>query len=52
MTENKKPDTQPVNQVQVPQQPKRPNEVGSISITGFVKIYDPNTQEVFTEKRT
>lgn len=31
--------------------PKRPNEVGSFQIDGFVKIFDPNTKEVFVEKR-
>jgi hypothetical protein len=30
---------------------KRPNETGSISVEGFVKIYDPNTKEKFVEKR-
>ena len=37
------------------QQPKtpgaRPNETGSISVEGFVKIYDPKSKEVFVEKR-
>ena len=32
-------------------QPKRPNETGTISVEGFVKIFDPKTQEVFVEKR-
>ena len=40
------------NQPQQPQQaPKRPNETGSISVEGFVKIFDPNTKEKFVEKR-
>lgn len=30
---------------------KRPNETGTISVEGFVKIFDPKTQEVFVEKR-
>jgi hypothetical protein len=30
---------------------KRPNETGSISVEGFVKIFDPKTQETFVEKR-
>lgn len=42
-----------------PQQPiphtqstsKRPNETGSISVEGFVRIFDPKTQEIFVEKR-
>ena len=32
-------------------QPKRPNETGIISVEGFVRIYDPKSQEVFVEKR-
>lgn len=31
--------------------PKKPNETGSISVEGFVKIFDPNTKEKFVEKR-
>jgi len=31
--------------------PKRPNETGSISVEGFVKIFDPKTKETFVEKR-
>jgi hypothetical protein len=30
---------------------KRPNESGSISVQGFVKIFDPATKRVFVEKR-
>ena len=30
---------------------KRPNETGSISVEGFVKIYDPKSQQVFVEQR-
>jgi hypothetical protein len=34
------------------QQPqKKPNETGSISVEGFVRIFDPNTKEKFVEKR-
>jgi hypothetical protein len=29
----------------------RPNETGSISVQGFVKIFDPATQKIFVEKR-
>jgi hypothetical protein len=46
------------NQTQPPaeaveQQPRarRPNETGSISVEGFVQIFDPNTKEKFVEKR-
>ena len=37
-------------QVQTPPE-RRPNEKGSISVEGFVKIYDPTSKEVFVEKR-
>jgi hypothetical protein len=30
---------------------KKPNETGSISVQGFVKIFDPGTKQVFVEKR-
>jgi hypothetical protein len=30
---------------------KRPNETGSISVEGFVRIFDPKTKETFVEKR-
>jgi hypothetical protein len=48
MTQNNIPKTpaQTVNPV-----PKRPNETGSINVEGFVKIFDPKTQETFVEKR-
>ena len=32
-------------------QEKRPNDTGSISVEGFVKIFDPNTKEKFVEQR-
>jgi hypothetical protein len=37
----------------VAQQPasKKPNDTGSISVEGFVRIFDPETKEVFVEKR-
>ena len=31
--------------------PKPANDTGSISVEGFVKIFDPNTKEKFVEKR-
>jgi hypothetical protein len=31
--------------------PKKPNDTGSISAEGFVRIFDPATKEVFVEKR-
>jgi len=30
---------------------KRPNETGAISVQGFIRIFDPVTQQVFVEKR-
>lgn len=35
----------------VSQAPRKPNETGSISVEGFVKIFDPKTQETFVERR-
>jgi hypothetical protein len=32
-------------------QPSRPNDTGSISVEGFVKVFDPSTKEVYVEKR-
>lgn len=47
---NEKPESnQPVNPPA--QQPKRPNETGTLQVDGFVKIFDPNSKEVFVEKR-
>jgi hypothetical protein len=31
--------------------PTQPNENGALHIEGFVKIFDPNTEEVIVEKR-
>jgi hypothetical protein len=44
------------NQQTQTQQPKpqpiaRPNERGTIAISGFLKISDPNTKQVFVEKK-
>lgn len=33
------------------QKPAKPNETGSVHVEGFVKIFDPKTQETFVEKR-
>jgi hypothetical protein len=30
---------------------KKPDDCGSISVTGFVKIFDPNTKEIIVETR-
>jgi hypothetical protein len=43
--QNKQPQPEPK------QAPRRPNETGTLQIDGFVKIFDPNTKEVFVEKR-
>lgn len=32
--------------------PETPNELGGFDISGVVKIFDPQTQEVFVEVRT
>lgn len=34
-----------------PQQPRKPNETGVISVQGFVRIFDPNSNKVYVEKR-
>jgi hypothetical protein len=44
------------NQQTKPQQPSpqpvaRPNERGAIAVSGFLKISDPNTKQVFVEKQ-
>lgn len=41
------------NQPNAAQKPaaKKPNETGSISVQGFIKIFDPKTKQVFVEKR-
>ncbi len=46
MTDNSKQTVE-----QKTQSPKKPNEVGSISVEGFVKIFDPKTKETYVEKR-
>jgi hypothetical protein len=30
---------------------KRPDDRGTVSVEGFIKIFDPNTKEKFVEKR-
>lgn len=32
-------------------EPKKPNEFGGVYFSSHVKIYDPNTKEVFVQKR-
>ena len=43
--------TQNTQQTQPQQAAKKPNETGSISVEGFVRIFDPNTKETIVEKR-
>jgi hypothetical protein len=31
---------------------KAPNEAGAVSVEGHIKIFDPNTEEVFVNKRS
>lgn len=34
-----------------PPPPRRPNDVGAISVTGAVRIFDPQSQKTFVEKQ-
>lgn len=47
--------TQPTEQQALAQQQakpvRKPNELAGFDISGFVKIYDPNTNETFVEVR-
>jgi hypothetical protein len=49
MNDNKDTNSQPAK----PQNSvaTKPNETGSVYIESFIKIHDPNTQEVLVEKR-
>jgi len=31
---------------------KKPNESGAVVVEGHIKIFDPNTEEVFVNKRS
>jgi hypothetical protein len=31
---------------------KKPNEAGAVSVEGHIKVFDPNTEEVFVNKRS
>ena len=49
MDNNKQPTEQ---EAQAQAKPvRKPNELGGFDISGFVKIYDPNTNETFVEVR-
>ena len=45
-SEVKQPEAKPTQPA-----PRKPNETGSISVEGFVRIFDPKTKEVYVEKR-
>jgi len=47
----KNSDKQPSEAVQQQPRPKKPNDTGSISVEGFIRIFDPITKEKFVEKR-
>lgn len=32
-------------------EPKKPNEFGGVHFSSHIKIYDPNTKEVYVQKR-
>lgn len=38
-------------QTNQPQPAKKPNDTGTIHVEGFVRIFDPKTQETIVEKR-
>jgi hypothetical protein len=46
MTQNTKP-----NDHTTKPSTKQPNETGTVRVEGFVRIFDPKTQQVFVEKR-
>jgi hypothetical protein len=47
MQQNKQIQSQPPS----PQPVSRPDERGAIAVSGFLKISDPETKEVFVEKQ-
>lgn len=47
-TENQMPENQPIK-AEAPQ--PKPNETGGFHFEGHIKIFDPNTEEVFIDKR-
>ena len=48
---NDKLESVPKIEPAVVKKPTKPNENGALYIEGFVKIFDPITQEVIVEKR-
>lgn len=49
MTDNKQTTQQPPSTANTP--PRRPNDIGSVSVQGHIRIFDPQTKQVFVEKR-
>ena len=47
-------DKNPINEAQKSDavQPKRPDDLGNIQIAAYVRVFDPNTQEVLVEARS
>jgi hypothetical protein len=43
--------TQNTTPIQPASPAKKPNETGSISVEGHIRIFDPATKEVLVEKR-
>jgi hypothetical protein len=41
----------PTQQEQQIKPEKRPNDTGSVTVDGFVKIFDPKTRKVFVEQK-
>jgi len=48
---NEKSEPTPNSESAVSKKHPKPNENGALCIEGFVKIFDPITQEVIVEKR-
>jgi len=48
--ENKNMNSQPIQQEKETMPEPRPNENGSIAVRGHIKIFDPETKEVFIDK--
>lgn len=46
-TANQKNDSKPP----VATQQRRPNEQGTINVSGYIKIHDPKTKQIFVETR-
>ena len=51
MIDNNRPTNTVEEQQQVPAKSSRPNDVGALNIDEHVRIFDPESKEVFLEKR-